>query len=117
VSKPTVYLAGPYTNPDPVANTRAAILLGARLRDKYKCRVFVPHFSLFEHMLAPQPYERWLEIDLDWLPHCDVLYRMPGGSSGSDAEVAAARKAGIPVVFDEESFASWRVIYDQDSGK
>lgn len=115
--KPTVYLAGPYTNPDPVANTRAAVLFGAKLRDRYNCRVFVPHFSLFEHFIAPQPYERWLEIDMDWMPLCDVLYRMPGESSGADAEVGRAREFGIQVIYDEEAFNVWRVIYDQDCGK
>src|SRR5688572_1208750 len=97
----TVYLAGPYTKPDPVVNTREAILWGAYLRDAYNVRVFVPHFTHFEHLLAPKPYEHWLKIDLDWLPLCDVLYRMPGESSGADAEVIEAEKQGIPVVYSE----------------
>ena len=103
----TVYLAGPYTKPDPVVNTRVAILLGAHLRDAYGVRVFVPHFTHFEHLIDPKPYEHWLKIDLDWLPLCDVLYRMPGESSGADKEVTAAIKAGIPVVYDEDQFRAW----------
>jgi hypothetical protein len=103
----TVYLAGPYTKPDPVVNTREAILFGAHLRDTYGVRVFVPHFTHFEHFLAPKPYERWLKIDLDWLPICDVLYRMPGESSGADAEVKEAEKQGKVVVFSIAEFESW----------
>lgn len=102
----TVYIAGPYSS-DPVENTKRAVLFGAHIRDKYNVRTFVPHFSHFEEQLAPKPYERWLEIDLDWLPLCDVLFRMPGESSGADAEVAAASLAGIPVVFNEEEFCNW----------
>jgi hypothetical protein len=104
----TVYLAGPYTKPDPVLNTRNAILFGAMLRDTYGVRVFVPHFTHFEHFLVPQPYEHWLKVDLDWLPLCDVLYRMSGESSGADAEVEAARAMGKPVVFDIHQFDAWR---------
>jgi hypothetical protein len=112
VNKPTIYLAGPYTKPDPVINTRDAILLGAKLRDVFNCRVFVPHMSHFEHLLAPQPYARWLEIDLDWLLLCDVLYRMPGESSGADKEVEAAQAAGVPVVSTTDGLRDFLDTWD-----
>jgi hypothetical protein len=103
----TVYLAGPYTKPDPVVNTRDAILFGAQLRDTYGLRVFVPHMSHFEHLLEPKPYSHWLKVDLEWLPLCDVLYRMPGESSGADKEVEAAKAAGIPVVSSLGGLEDW----------
>lgn len=102
-----VYLAGPYTKPDPAVNTRNAILLGAEIRDRFGVTVYVPHFSHFEHLLRPQPWERWLQIDLQWVERATVLYRMPGESAGADIEVAAAKAKGIPVVGSIEALADW----------
>jgi ABC-type sugar transport system substrate-binding protein len=44
---------------------------------------------------------------LDILDGCDALLRMPGESSGADAEIAHANANGIPVLFDESSLAEW----------
>lgn len=102
-----VYLAGPYTKPDPAVNTRAAILLGAEIRDRFGVRVYVPHLSHFEHLLQPQPWSRWLGIDLEWVQAADVVYRMPGESVGADQEVSFANREGIPVVYSIESLADF----------
>ncbi len=98
--KPLVYIAGPYTKPDPVVNTREAILLGQRIREQLGVQVFVPHFSHFEHLLSPRDFEYWMAIDLEWIERCDVLFRMAGESAGADREVIHARKLGIPVITD-----------------
>ena len=102
-----VYLAGPYTKPDPAINTRAAILLGAEIRDRFGVRVYVPHFSHFEHLLQPKMWSQWLEIDFSWVEAADVVYRMPGESVGADEEVSLAKQAGIPVVYSIESLADF----------
>lgn len=102
-----VYIAGPYTKPDPCVNTNRA------------CRVwddlwhlgfapFCPHWSHFQHTMRPLPYADWLAFDLEWLPACDALLRLDGESSGADAEVEAARKIGMPVVHSVEELLAWR---------
>lgn len=94
--KPLVYVAGPYTAPDPVINTRRACLLGDRL-DTAGFAVVIPHLSITWHMVSPQDVDTWYRRDLDVLDHCDALLRFEGSSSGADREVEHAKAAGIPV--------------------
>lgn len=97
--KPVVYIAGPYSAPDPIENVRKALLVADTLL-LYNCAPLVPHLTAFWHLLSPKPYETWLEIDRDLLAVCDALYRMPGESSGADREIEYARELGIPVFTD-----------------
>lgn len=106
-SKPFVYLAGPYTKPDPASNTRNAVLAGQRLRDELDIVAIVPHVTHFEHMLAPKPCDYWLRIDLDILDGCDALLRMPGESTGADAEERHAEFRNIPVFYCEVKLSEW----------
>lgn len=105
--KPMVYCAGPYTKPDPAVNTRNAVLIGQQLRDELDIVTIVPHVTHFEHMLSPKPYEYWLRIDLDLMARCDAVFRIPGESSGADAEEAEAIKLGIPVIHSRAQLAEW----------
>lgn len=93
-----VYVAGPYTNPDPCANTHRAVRMGQYLWERGYCP-FVPHLSHFWHTMIPNPYQMWLDLDILWLEKCDVLLRLDGESSGADKEEEHARKIGIPVVY------------------
>jgi nucleoside 2-deoxyribosyltransferase len=94
-SRRWVYVAGPYSHPDPLANTRAAVLAGQELWDAGYFPV-VPHLSMAWQLVAPQPVEWWYAFDLHLLSRCDALLRLPGESKGADAEVEFARNAGIP---------------------
>ena len=97
---PLVYLAGPYTKPDPVENTNRMIHIANALLDAGVIPI-VPHLTMFWHLLCPRPYEHWLEYDLQVMLRCDVVLRVPGESGGADGEVRAARRAGIPVLYAE----------------
>jgi len=99
--KPLVYVAGPYTEPDPVENTRAAFDAGSRLLDTALVVAYVPHMSMFWHFLHPRPYADWLELDLEIVDRCDALLRLPGKSPGADREVERAQRRGIPVFLVE----------------
>lgn len=96
-----VYVAGPYTKPNPAENTQKAIKVGSELLEK-GFAPYVPHLTLLWDTVDPQPYETWIEYDFEWLAVCDVLLRLPGESSGADREIAFARGRGIPVVYTIE---------------
>jgi nucleoside 2-deoxyribosyltransferase len=105
--KPLVYIAGPYTNPDPVFNTHEAIKWGETI-ENFGVDVVVPHLSLLWHIVSPAPVEKWYARDLAVLAKCDALFRFPGASSGADAEVVFAAERGIPVFLDNGyQFGDW----------
>lgn len=102
-----VYVAGPYTTPDPIVNTRNAILEGQRV---YEAGMFpyVPHLTLLWHMVAPQEdVEYWYAFDLNAIDHADVLLRMEGRSTGADREVEYAESVGVPVVYSFGELLAW----------
>jgi hypothetical protein len=94
--RPLVYVAGPYTRPDPVLNVRRAIEVAESV-ERLGGTPFVPHLTMLWHLVSPAPVERWYERDLDVLGHCQGLVRFAGESSGADREVERARELGLPV--------------------
>jgi hypothetical protein len=101
-----VYVAGPLTCGDVLANTRLAIIAGNNLRnDGYI--PFIPHLTVFWDMVFPRSYEDWMSQDFEWLSRCDALYRLPGESGGADREVKLAKKLGIPVFTDYFKLSVW----------
>jgi hypothetical protein len=105
--KPLVYVAGPYTNPDPILNTNRAIKAGMELWETGLCAILIPHLSLLAHMVEPRDLDYWYELDIDQLAHCDVLYRLPGTSTGADKEVAFAEAREIPVFHERDLLQGW----------
>lgn len=99
--KPLIYIAGPYTQGDPVLNTRKALQLGERVYEMGGVPI-VPHLSHLWHLVAPKPYDFWMNLDLDYLDHCYALYRIEGDSPGADKEVAKMKEMGRPVFISEE---------------
>jgi len=101
-NKPWVYIAGPYTSPDPCANTNAACTTFDWLMSTGLCVPICPHWSHFQHTLCPRPYADWIRYDLDLLELLHLsgsgaVLRLPGVSAGADGEVAFAEARGIPV--------------------
>lgn len=101
-----VYVAGPYSKPDPCVNTHDAIRVGSLLWDR-GYTPFVPHLTHLWHTVAPRPYIDWLAYDLVWLAACDVLLRLPGESSGADLEIEFAKERGIHVVHSFHELDVW----------
>ena len=113
-----VFVAGPYTNPDPVVNTRKAVEAAERLlaRDP-RITPYVPHLSMLWHLIAPHDLDFWYEFDLRWLEVCDCVLRLPGESNGAAAECAHAREKGIPVFeHDWEVFAFASGWFEKQEG-
>ena len=91
-----VYIAGPYTQGNPVHNTKLAIMVAEEIIDAGHIP-YVPHLNLLWDLVAPHSPEFWYDYDLEWLGACDCLLRLPGESAGADREVAYAKGRGIPV--------------------
>ena len=106
--KPLVYVAGPYTKPDPVLNTRKACLIADELV-QMGAAVIVPHLSMLWHAISPASIDEWYRRDLEVLVHCHAVALMPGESTGADAEVAHARRHGIPV-YSTDHPVSWPLL-------
>jgi nucleoside 2-deoxyribosyltransferase len=96
-----IYVAGPYTLPNPETNVKRAIELADQLLNDGFIP-FVPHLCHLWHEHSPKEYSVWTDFDIQWLYRCDALLRFDGISSGADTEVAEAKKLGIPVFYSLE---------------
>jgi nucleoside 2-deoxyribosyltransferase len=105
--RPLVYIAGPYTVPEPVANTSAVIALASDLIDEGLVTPLVPHLTMLWHLVSPRPLEFWYAYDVALLRRCDALFRIEGASSGADMEVAFAAEHSIPVFTRREDLRAW----------
>lgn len=97
---PLIYVSGPMTSGlDPFGNIRRGLDAADELiRLGYV--VICPHEkALGLEILHPRSYDEWLAYDFRCILECDAVYRMPGASTGGDAEVEFARERGIPVYF------------------
>jgi nucleoside 2-deoxyribosyltransferase len=105
--RPLVYIAGPYTHPDPVENTNAIIGIASELIDEGLVTPLVPHLTLLWHMVAPRSLDFWYAYDVALLRRCDALFRVEGRSSGADMEVEYAASHGIPVFTQRDELKAW----------
>lgn len=96
-----IYVAGPYAHPDPVVNTRNAILAGEEIVKKGHIP-FIPHLSMLWHTVVPHEADFWYEYDLQWLPDCHALLRLPGHSLGADREVREADRLGLHIYWSTD---------------
>jgi hypothetical protein len=93
-----VYIASPYSLGDPEENVRVQIDAAHRLMDLGHTPI-APLLSHFLHLHRPRPYEDWLRSDLEIIPRCDMLLRLPGESPGADRETDLAMTLSIPVIY------------------
>jgi Domain of unknown function (DUF4406) len=105
--RPLVYVAGPYTNPDPVENTNRTIHAVDALIERGLVTPVSPHLTLLWHLVKPRPLDFWYAYDLATLARCDAVYRLPGPSTGADREVEFAKANNIPVFEDEMLLEVW----------
>jgi len=110
-----VYIAGPYTGGDVGANVHEAMEVASALLSAGYA-FYCPHLSHFVHIQHPQPYERWMALDIAWLEVCAAVIRIPGHSPGADREVEFAVKRGIPVV-ELNRHESWLAMLREKLGE
>ncbi len=98
MSRKTLYIAAPYTHPDPVVNANAAIRVATFIYENTEYLPVVPHVSLLWHMVTPRPPQFWYDLTLEQMLTCDAILRLPGHSAGADNEMDVAAASGIEVV-------------------
>lgn len=111
LGRPLVYVAAPYTKPDPVENTHKLIRAVDGLIDAGFVTPIAPHLTMLWHVVSPRPLEFWYAYDLATLARCDALYRLPGDSTGADREVEFARSRGMPVFMSEANLNAWAATW------
>lgn len=106
MTKPLIYISGPFTS-NPTANTHAACKLWESLRRQGYCTPVCPHWSIVQDTLAPLSHKEWIDYDLELIARCDAVYRMPGDSVGADMEVDHAEHLRIPVFYTTRDLHEW----------
>lgn len=109
MARTTVYIAGPISKGDLIANIRQADR-AFRTLAVMGFAPLCPHWSVFAGSIQDDgtarasamsgldlSHEDWMEVDLPWVERADAVLRLPGESLGADREVAHAKRAGIPV--------------------
>ena len=114
MSKIKVFISSPYTLGDQGENVRIQMDTFKELYDE-GFMPFAPLLFHFQHLVHPLGYEEWMEIDFAWIDSCDVVFRLPGESSGADREVEHARNNNIPVVETMEDLKKF--LYKMDAFK
>ena len=94
---PMIYVAAPYSEPDPVANTKHAIRIADALLQA-GFTPLVPHLTMLWDIVSPKPCEEWLDYDRELLSRCDAVLRVPGYSVGATKEAKFADWLDIPVI-------------------
>ncbi len=97
-----IYIAGPYSKGDIIANVQIAIHEGDYVSNLGHVP-YIPHLTAFWHLVRQHEYQFWLDYDMEWLRVCDALLRLPGESSGADKEVIEAQRLGLIIyhsIFD-----------------
>lgn len=116
ISRPLLYVAGPYTRADPVENTHRAIKVATVIYDRTHWVPVVPHLTLLWHLVDPQPVEHWYAYDIHLLARCDAIVRLPGASTGADREMAEADARRITRVQYLDLPASVRIQWAASNG-
>lgn len=110
-----VYIAGPFRAPSHwgiVGNVRKAEELAHKVWSMGAAAV-CPHLNT-ANFQGSLPDSVWLEGDLEIMRRCDAVLLVPGwlGSEGTKAEVALARKLGMPVFDSALDLFNWLQDYD-----
>lgn len=91
-----VYISGPITKGDRVANFAQAASVQQQLME-VGFAPLNPMLSMMHPAAWSIPHEQWIASDLPWVEAADAVLRLPGESTGADAECEHAIKYGIPI--------------------
>ena len=105
-TRPVLYIAGPYSFPDPPRNVHRAVQVGTYLMDHGLAWPLVPHLSMLWDTISPRPYADWLALDFALLERCDGLVRLAGTSTGADGETDWCNEHGVPWIALTDAWAA-----------
>lgn len=118
-SKPTVFIASPYTKGDPVMNANFQCRIFDRLLHDKLVLPVAPLWTHFQHVVFPRAYQDWIDYDQEMLKLYDCCLRLDATfpelgylqheSTGADAEVEAFHQLGKPVFFSVDALYEWAV--------
>lgn len=91
-----IFISSPYTLGDVAVNVKKSMNSANELIEA-GFAPYCPLLSHFLHMNNPQPYEKWLEIDITFLTCCSAVLKLEGKSAGSEIECKFANGINIPV--------------------
>lgn len=116
-SKPTVYIASPYTTQDVAMNTHFQCMIFNELLNDGRVLPVAPLWSHFQHTVFPRPYHDWINYDQEMLSLYDCCLRLNADlpqfgysethSSGADNEVKTFKKQGKPVFYSLSELYGW----------
>ena len=104
--KKLIYIAAPYTYPDPIENTNKVIKTAEQIIQVGHLP-YIPHLNLLWHIVVPHPPEFWYAYDLAILKRCDALLRVEGLSEGVEREVQFAIDNNILIIYGIDNFINW----------
>jgi hypothetical protein len=91
-----VYIASPYTKPNPNHNVHRAI----KAADALLAAGFIPFVPILNHLwdtVSPHHYEDWMRWDHAWIERNDALVRLAGLSPGADRDREIGVKHGLHI--------------------
>jgi hypothetical protein len=123
-----IYIAGPISKGNLADNVNQATDAFVKLA-KAGLAPFCPHWSVYSKSCIPANYKGegticygtvngndemshadWIGVDLPWVEVAHMVLRLPGESTGADAEVEHAKQNNIPVFTDIDSLIYWSAL-------
>ena len=101
-----IYVAGPYSKPDPIQNTHNTLQIADKIL-KLGGTPIIPHLSLLWHLYSPKEYVFWLEYNMEFLRKCQAVFRIQGESYGANEEEKVAHEIGIPIFYNLYDLTRW----------
>lgn len=100
-----VFISGPLSG-DPEKNLAAAKEACKRLVIE-GFAPFCPHLSWYVDPGSKLGYDKWINIDLEFLKDCHVMLRLPGESKGAEIEENYAHLWEKPIFYDIDSLVKY----------
>lgn len=101
-SKILIFIAAPYSTPSMSENVHRSAHEFDWMMKNLGDKVIPVSLVVASHMhdlIFPKDYNLWLDHCIDMLKKCDIMYVVPGKSSGKDKEIEVAKSLGIPILY------------------
>jgi len=114
---PRVFVGGPWSKPDPLANINATLHLRTQLQNSGLVHTVCPMCDTFMWgTVCVSDYESQLLFCLHELATCDLAVFRYGESSGRDREIVLCTTLDIPYFMESELKSFWELVKDFNRG-